>query len=154
MKRLLLSLALALAVPAIAGAQQASAPPMRPAMQQMMKLHEQFRVQVLGALTPAHKQLLASVVGNLAIAEHPDYRAAVAQLDAALSDGEKTAILAAAQQQRAQMKQLMQQIRSMNPNPHPRPSGKHMHKHHAPDAGAILLALGGGRGGMMMRWHH
>jgi hypothetical protein len=166
MKRLFLALALVFAVPAMAGAQQAPGSPdpaMRQAMhanmQQMMKLHQQFRAQVLGALTPAHKQLYASVVGNLAIAASPDPRAAVKQLDAALSTSEKTAILNANTQFMTAMKPIRQQM--MANHPWPKPSGSPWpkrshgpHKARTPDAGAILLAMASGHGGMMMGRMH
>jgi len=162
MKRILLALAFVLAVPAIAGAQQDPGSPgpamrqqMRTDMQQMMKLHQQFRAQVLGALTPAHKQLYASVVGSLAIAASPDPRAAVKQLDAALSPSEKTAILNASTQFMTAMKSLRRQV--MANHPWPKPNGSPWpHRSHGsrkprtPDAGAILLGMAGGHGGMMM----
>ena len=124
---------------------------MRANFEQMRKLHEQFRSQVLGALTPAHRQLLASVVGNLAVSTNPDRRAAVAQLDNALSSGEKTAILNDAKQFADQMKSMMAQMRAAHPWPKasgaPRPMHSHR-PHKAPTAGGILLmvASGGGRG--------
>jgi hypothetical protein len=163
MKRILLALALMLAVPAIAGAQQAPGSPdpamrqqMHADMQQMMKLHQQFRAQVLGALTPAHKQLYASVVGGLAIAASPDPRAAAKQLDAALSPSESAAILNANTQFITAMKSLHAQM--MANHPWPKPSGspwpKRSHgprKPHTQTAGGILLSMAGGRGGMMMR---
>jgi len=162
MKRFLLALALVLAVPAIAGAQQDPGSPnpamhqqMRANMQQMMKLHQQFRAQVLAALTPAHKQLYASVVGSLAVAASPDPRAAVKQLDGALSPGEKSAILNADAQFMSSMKSLREQM--MANHPWPKPSGspwpKRSHGAHGtrtPDAGAILLGMAGGHGGMRM----
>src|SRR5208283_1895551 len=105
MKRLFLIFTLAFAVPALAFAQQdpsnTPSPQMRANFQQMETLHKQYRAQVLGALTPAHKQLYAAVVGNLAIAASPDPKAAAAKLDAALSTGEKTAIINADKQFRA-----------------------------------------------------
>ena len=166
MKRLFLALALVLAVPAMAGAQQASGSP-GPAMrqqfradkQQMMKLHQQFRTQVLGALTPAHKQLYATVVGNLAIAASPDPRAAAKQLDAALSASEKTAILSANAQFMTAMKSMWQQM--MANHPWPKPSGSPRPKRgggprkpHTPDAGEVLIGMAGGHGGMMMGRKH
>jgi hypothetical protein len=156
MKRLVLSLALAAAasLPIAASAQQAPpAPPtqaqrqqMRANFEQMRKLHDQFRAQVLGALTPEHRQLLAQVVGNLAVADHPDRKAAAAQLDAALSPGEKSAILGAANQMRDQMKSLMANM--------PKPPGAMQHppnqkrEHRTPTAGGILL-MATGEHGMM-----
>lgn len=188
MKRFLLTLSLALALPVAALAQQGPPPPgpggpgwhspspaqrqqMRADFEQMRKLHEQFRANVLGALTPQHRQLLASVVGNLAVSDKPDRKAAVQQLDAALSPGEKTAILNAAASFRDQVKAQFEKMRAQHP--WPRPSGAphkgmvmhRTHAKHAPDAGAILLmtATGGdrimiarghgGRGMMMMMGH-
>ncbi|HTU71680.1 MAG TPA: hypothetical protein VMF11_15365 [Candidatus Baltobacteraceae bacterium] len=167
MKRLFLALTLLFAVPAVALAQQdpgAPGPAMRAQMhaqfQQIETMHRQFRAEVLGALTPAHKRLLASIAGNLAVSVNPDRRAAIAQLDAALSPAEKSAILADAAQMRGQMKTIMAQIKADHPWPHA--SGKPWphrsrgaRKPHAPDAGAILLGLAGGGHGMPMmgRWH-
>lgn len=164
MKRLLLSLAFAAAVfPVAASAQQNPAGPPNPPsaaqrqqfraqFEQMRKLHEQYRAQVLGALTPAHRRLLAQVAGNLAVASHPDYRAAVAQLDAALSPGEKNAIVAAEQNMRSQMKSMMANM------PHPQwtqkngPPNRGKHAMHQRTAGGILLEVASGRG-MMMGGH-
>jgi hypothetical protein len=173
MKRLFLALTLAIAMPAVATAQQDPGPPntpspamraqMRADMQQMVKLHQQFRAQVLGALSPAHRQLLASVVGNLAVSENPDWRAAAKRIDGALSPSESSAILNAEKQMRDQVKSLMEQFRKNHPEAMARPAGpagagawqhRGQRKPHTPDAGEILLGLAGGRGGMMMGWHH
>ncbi len=62
-------------------------------MQQMRQLHAQARAKILAALTPAHKALVAKIVGDLAVANEPNEAAAIEQLDAALSPAEKTAIL-------------------------------------------------------------
>jgi hypothetical protein len=162
MKRILLALALMLAAPAIAGAQQAPGSPnpamrqqMHANMQAIMKLHQQFRAQVLGALTPPHKQLYASVVGGLAIAANPDRRAAAKQLDAALSPSETAAILNANKQFRTAMKSQRQQMMANHPWPKPSGSPWPMRSHgprkpHTPDAGEILLGMAGGHDGMMM----
>jgi hypothetical protein len=161
MKRLFLIFTLAFAVPAVAFAQQdpsgSPSPQMREQMranfQQIETLHKEYRAQVLGALTPAHKQLYASVVGNLAIAASPDPKAAAAKLDTALSTGEKTAILNADKQFRASMKAQMEQMRAAHPWPSPSGSSRPRRSHtpRTPDAGRILLAMAGGHGGMMMR---
>jgi len=117
-------------------------------MQGMMKMHQALRLKMLQALTPANKQLLATVVGQLATADTPDVKAAAAQLDAALSDGEKQAILAAVKAAHDQMKQSWQ---SAHPNASPRPmhspgatGGMHgMHGMHdeMSDPGALLLMI-------------
>lgn len=173
MKRLLLTLALtaAASLPIAASAQQGPPGPpnppttaqrtqMRANMEQMRKMHEQFRAQILGALTPEHRQLLASIAGNLAIAPQPDYRAAVRQLDDALSPAEKSAILADEKQMREQMRaQMKAMMASMPKRPWPHPSGamqrswKGSHTPHEMTAGAILLGAASGRGMMFGGWH-
>lgn len=167
MKKLLVLFTLLASVPALVFA-QAQPPPMGPGaapwphpdagmmrqnMQQMQTLHKQFRAKVLGALTPAHRSLLASVAGQLAISTSPDPKAAIQKLDAALTSGEKQAILDAAQsfmsQQRALREQAMAKMRAANPNmpsPRPRPSGMERLQR-TPDAGALLLMIATGRGG-------
>ena len=76
--------------------------------QQMEQLMSQTRSRVLGSITSAHRQLLAQVVGNLAIAPNPDWDAAAKQLNAALSPGEAQAVLSAHQAAMQQMMSLMQ----------------------------------------------
>lgn len=76
--------------------------------QQMEQLMSQTRSRVLGSITPAHRQLLAQIVGNLAIAPNPDRDAAVKQLNAALSSGEAQAVLSVHQAAMQQMMSLMQ----------------------------------------------
>jgi len=129
-------------------------------------LRQQARTQMLGALTPANKTLLASVVSQLAVAPQPDPRAAAAQLDAALSQSETQSILAAAANLRSGEKSLRDQMRAqlatVMPARPPRPQGQggpgnwqgHKAGAHTPDAGVILLRTamgpaGGGRMGMM-----
>src|ERR1700686_147115 len=60
---------------------------------QMAQLHRQARAQKLAALSSGHRTLLETVIGQLALSDHPDRRAAAAKLDAALSANEKAAIL-------------------------------------------------------------
>ncbi len=121
-----------------------------PDSQQMMQVHQALRTAALNALTPAHKQLLATVAGQLAVADTPDVKAAAAELDAALSNGEKQAILAAAAQAHDQMKaqreQTMQAWQSAHPDASPRPmrspgSMDSMHAQAAQDPGMILLMV-------------
>ncbi len=76
--------------------------------QQMQALHTQARAKVLGALSPAHRALLAQVVGALAIAPNPDPQAAARQLDAALSPGEAQAVVSAHTAAMQQAHQLME----------------------------------------------
>jgi hypothetical protein len=171
MKKLLVLFALLAAIPVVSFAQTQpppGAPPMerrergmmRPDMSQMMALHKQFRAKVLAAITPAHRNLLASLVGQLAISSNPDPRGAIAKLDAALSSGEKQAILSAAQSFRSQMRAAreaaMAKLRAANPNmpsPRPMPSGMQRERR-TPDAGALLfMIVAGGPGPGMMGPH-
>jgi Spy/CpxP family protein refolding chaperone len=135
---------------------------------QMMQIRQQARQQMLGALSPAHRKLLADVVGQLAVAPNPDRKAAVQTLDAALSPSESQAILAAESSARTQSRSLMETARakfeaSLTPDqkaamaaraanrPKWRPDDRGPgpdRGHRTPDAGRTLLevALGHGDG--------
>lgn len=170
MKKLLALFAMLALVPIVSLAQAQpppGAPPMgrdrgmmRQNMQQIETLHKQFRAKVLAAITPAHRNLLASLVGQLAISSNPDPRGAIAKLNAALSSGEKQAVLDAASsfrtQMRAQREAAMAKFRAANPNmpsPRPMPSGMRRERH-TPDAGTLLFMIAdGGPGAGMMGPH-
>lgn len=140
-------------------------PAMRQQFQQMRSQMEQIRQtersQILNALTPAHKSLLATTAGELATSVNPDYRAAANRLDAALSAGEKQQIVNAAQNARTQMRSAMESMRANMPAPPegggPQREGGMMRggSGRTPTAGEILLRLstpGPGMGfGMMQR---
>jgi len=158
MSKLLILFAMLAAIPALVLAQ--GAPPMPPGMmrqnmEQQRAMHKQLRAKVLSLLTPAHRNQLASVIGQLAIAASPDPRGAISKIDGFLSSGEKQAILNAAQtfmtQQRAQREAMIAKFRAANPNfpsPHPMRSGA-MKERHAGDAGELLFMLvTGGAPGM------
>lgn len=161
MKRTLLALVLALGLPVAAGAQQGPPPDMGPGggmMQhqmsdadraKMMQMHGQARAAVLGALTPAHKTLLASIVSALAISTNPDAKAAAAKLDAQLSAPEKKAIVDAENS-------MHEQMRAMMPSPPPG-AGEH-HMQMSTDPGEILLMMAAmnvmGSDGMMHAMPH
>ncbi len=85
--------------------------------QQLEQLHTQARTKVLGDLTPAHRSLLAQVIGSLAISPNPDRDAAVRQLNSALSSGEAQAIVsthaAAMQQMHALMESAHQKFQAL-----------------------------------------
>jgi hypothetical protein len=85
---------------------------MRENRAQMEQLHTQARAQMLGALSPAHRTLLANIVGQLAISANPDPRVAAQQLDAVLTTGEKQSILTVHTQLRAQMRTMMEAARA------------------------------------------
>ncbi len=171
MRKLLVLFALLASIPVLVFAQAQPVPSpsgaprprpdfgaMRASMQQQETLHKQFRAKVLGAITQAHRNLLASLAGQLAISASPDPQAAIKKLDAALSSGEKQAIINAAQsfmtQQRALHQQMLVKFRAANPNmpsPRPMPSGRER-MHRTPDPGALLfmIATGEGHGPGMM----
>ncbi|MBV8637451.1 MAG: hypothetical protein JO322_05150 [Candidatus Eremiobacteraeota bacterium] len=168
--------ALALAA-AAAGPVFAQAPPPRPTpnpqmrqqfdtmRRQMDQIHSQERAQMLGALAPAHRQLLATIAGELATSTTPDYSGAAARLDAALSPSEKQTILNASQSARDKMGSAMQSMRqqmSQNGGPPPGPGGPMMmgpppggtpDARRTPSAGELLLrtAMGGGRMAIRIR---
>lgn len=171
--------------PAIAFAQAGGAPPpppgpqpgmmaphrpdaarMRQMGEQFERIHRAEREKILAALTPAHRALLASLVGQLAISAHPDYKAATGRLDAALNPGEKAAILAANTAAMTQMRTLFAQQRAQWQQSHAsqgqpsqgqssqhamRPGREH---HRTPTAGAIAMMVAAGRGGPPMMFHH
>jgi hypothetical protein len=78
---------------------------------QMEQLHQQARLQILAALTPAHRALLASVVGQLAIAPNPDRAGAARTLDAALTQTEGRTILSVVANERTQSHSMMEAAR-------------------------------------------
>jgi len=73
------------------------------------QLHAAARLSVLNNLTQAHRNLLAQIVGGLAIAPNPDFAAAGKTLDANLSPAEARAILSIASSLEQQTRQLMSQ---------------------------------------------
>lgn len=156
MNKLSLALAAALALlPAVAPAQQNPPPPpggmqsispqLRAAMHQMRTLHEQFRTQVLNALTPAHRTMVANALGQLAISSNPSPKAVAAQIDGALSANEKQQILAAHQSFVKQMIAFHQQVESQMhagagmPPQHAGAWQKHGMMSQMPSAGEIVL---------------
>jgi hypothetical protein len=166
-------LALALAVTAGGTALAQVAPPqgmpptpspqMRQQFRQMRSQMQQIRTgersQILSALSPAHRTLLANVVGQLATSVNPDFRGAASRLDSALSAAEKNAIVNAFNNARSKQRALFESMRSQ----FPRPSGMPSHpprenserQRRTPSAGALLLrmALPGPGFGMMGQRH-
>jgi hypothetical protein len=123
-----------MAIPLVASADQTSVGQPSAAamtiMQQthakMEQLHSQARLSMLNALTPAHRTLLANIVGELVISASPDAAAAARQLDASLSPGEARAVLNISSSFEQQAKQIMeasrQQLEASGIGP---PSGIH-----------------------------
>lgn len=129
-----------------------NAPPQpNPAMRQQMKqMHRQMlqirrteRAQMLEALTPAHRALLASIAGQLATSTQPNLRSAEHRLDAALSPKESQAILGAVKSAHEKMHALWIAARKQFMAAHPK-------MHPKPDAGRLLLRFTAPGGGMMM----
>jgi len=150
----------ALLLPSVALAQ--SAPPsmpmrhhdmagMKQVFEQVEKIHRAERAQVLAALSPAHRELLANIVGHMAISTTPDHKAAAARLDAALSPSEKSAVLAAHTSAMTQMRNAMHAMMAKRmPQPQgsagPHPMWKHRERH-KPTAGEVVLMVATGHGG-------
>jgi len=107
------------------GPGMAPAMPMTPAMiqQHLAQLQhfateqQAFRSQMLGALTPAHRALLAQIVGGLAIAPAPDLAGAARQLNAALSSAEAQNVLRLEQARESAALQEMQQLAAQSGAP-------------------------------------
>ncbi len=79
----------------------------RQTARQISQYRMQARSQMLGALTPAHRSLLATIAGQLAISTNPDPAAAAKQLDAALTPGESQAVLRAHDAMKTQARAAM-----------------------------------------------
>ncbi|HET9095018.1 MAG TPA: hypothetical protein VFN37_00025 [Candidatus Baltobacteraceae bacterium] len=145
MKRTILALILTLGLPAAVYAQQGPPPggmgPGGGMMHQrmsaadrakMMQMHAQARATILAALSPAHKQLLASVVSGLAVSTSPNAKAAAAKLDSQLSATEKKAIVDAANRMHQAMQAMM---------PSPPPGAPMHHMYMSSDPGEMLLMM-------------
>jgi hypothetical protein len=153
----------ALPLGAYAGENFAPSPAMVQLDNQMHQLSVQARTAVLQSITPQHRQLLAQVVGALAIAPDPDFAAASRQLNAALSPQESQSVLRISAQFHQQMRALMQtHIQQMENNEPKEPGNATTRVHnemytgggHGPtqmDAGTCLLMLAQPGMGMM---HH
>jgi hypothetical protein len=85
---------------------------MRQMRSELESVHQQARLQMLGALTPQHREQFAAIVGQLAIAATPDVEVAAKQIDTMLSVREARAVLAAESTARADSKALMDQERA------------------------------------------
>jgi hypothetical protein len=118
---------------------------------QMQTVRRTERSQMLGALTSAHRTLLATIAGELATAVEPNYDAAAKRLNAALSSAESQAVLRVAQNAREERRKVME---SMIPPPPPG-GGQRVTRREfrapgpvADDAGRVLLRtmIGGGPG--------
>ncbi len=101
------------------------------------------RTSALGALTPANRDRLAQVMGQLSIAQTPDVNAAAKTLDASLSPKESKAILDAQSALDAQMKQIMDQAQAQmgGGSQGNRPFGHGPSGQGPPDAGLTLMRL-------------
>jgi len=142
----LLSPALALADDAPPAQWQAHMAQFQQFHQKMEQLHVQARSQMLAALTPAHREALANIIGHQAIAQNPDPEAAARQINALLSPGEAQSVLRIHDATRAQAESLMQSMRSQMQHSMPPGAPDHpkMMEHSMPhDAGHILLMLAG-----------
>jgi len=123
---------------------------MRQVHEQLFKIERNERDAVLGALTPAHRELLARTIGEMSVAQKPDPRAAAARLDAALSPAEKNAILSAHQNAEKQMHDVFAQAMPANGENHPR---VHQERKHTVTAGEIAMRVAGHGDHDMMFMH-
>lgn len=177
MNKNFLVLALALSVmPVAALAQDTNAPPQltpdqRQALHQTMQqfgqqeeqLHQQMRYQILSALSPVHRRVVAATIGELAISPNPDIATAAKRLDATLSGGEQQRILAAHATFESQSRQLRDQLKSTLQSE--MPAGHSNWMNHGPqngmrpqhpqfDAGTLVLMSLTPHSHMMgMGWH-
>ena len=116
MKSTILALTLALVLaPSLAAAQSTNgaAPDRRELERQISERHSQARAAMLGDLTAANRNLLGSIAGGLVVTDQPDIRGAEAQLNSALSQGEKNAILSTEETFLQHVEPLREQLASM-----------------------------------------
>ena len=143
----LVASALPLSALAQAGPPPGGPPPeMRAQMQQM---HEAARTAAFGALTPAHRAQVQSIVDGVNNGTTTDLRAAAQQIDAILTPQESTAVLDALAKSREQMRdQMRAQWQQAHPDASPRPEREHENggpngeTRRKPDAGFSLLMTG------------
>jgi hypothetical protein len=79
---------------------------------QMEQIRVAERMQLLQALTPAHRALLGNVVATLSTSVNPDVNGAVRQIDATLSPTEKQSILDTAKSAQAKERSLIESARA------------------------------------------
>jgi hypothetical protein len=94
------------------------------------------RARMVGALTAAHKQLLAQIVGDLAIGPKPDSDAAAARLDAVLSPSESRAIISSQEAFNRELLSGSEMLINPGPGSHSRSVSPHEE-----DAARILLSM-------------
>jgi hypothetical protein len=127
---------------------------------QMEQIHARTRQQMLASLTPAHRAAVANIIGQLAIAPNPNRQAAAAAIDALLSPGERNSVLSVETAAHTQARSLMEASRAqfeaslsadqraeMQARMDARTDehrGAMNRTRPAPDAGSVLLRLGGG----------
>jgi len=129
---------------------------------QMAQLHRQARSQMLAALSSGHRTLLETVIGQLALSDHPDRKAAAAKLDATLSSSEKAAILRIHSETMAKARAMHDNFAKQMLSNMPADVRAQAEQLHAtmsqemanrpkrtPDAGRLLLAMAHQRRGMM-----
>ena len=119
-------LVLALAgIPIAASAQSAATPPALTDQQrqathqtiarflaQEMQLLDQARSQILASLTPAHREQVAAIIGELAISPTPDVAGAGQRVDGFLTATERQGVMAAAESFTSRSRQLGNQLRT------------------------------------------
>ncbi len=111
-------------------------------MSKVIGAQMQARTAMLAALTPAHRDLLAQVVGQLAVASDPNMDAAASRLDAALSPAEVSAIGNIESAKRAK---LVSDSQTVQTTLTPQQKGQMQH-----DAVQAVQAAAGGRLGPAM----
>jgi hypothetical protein len=84
---------------------------MQRAHAQAEQVEVQARAAMLNALSPAHRNLVGQIAGQLAVVPNPDLSAAARELDAQLTPAEGLAILNIASSMHGQIRQIMSAAR-------------------------------------------
>jgi len=138
--------------PPFGGPNAAGMAAMQQAHAKLEQLHAQARVSMLNALSPAHRNLLAQVVGQLVISPSPDLAAGAKALDTNLTPVEAKSVLNVQTSFDQQARQIMESVRQQmrggmqgSQGPH----GQYAMRGMAPpeetptDAGLVLLGMAG-----------
>ncbi len=124
---------------------------MQQAHAKVQQLQAQARVAALNALSPAHRNLLAQIAGQLTVSANPDVNAAARTIDNALTQTEGRNILGISSALQTQSQQVMEAARQqmMAANPQAMPQGGPVkrsanmmyHGSETTDPGMLLLQM-------------
>jgi hypothetical protein len=105
---------------------------------EVRRIQRQTRSRELAALAPARLALLSRIVGDLVVEQSPNFNAAAARLNAALSPREASAVLAAQNDELAAVRQAVRNAIAQR-RPGFRPAPERLRRSRETNAGLALL---------------